>query len=118
MFRSLVAACLLLAVSPLVGCLPGAMTAAPASVTDAPVQLVVRPPAGDGLVTLSLTVKLSGASQFRFFLRTGDRDEELTVESREPHEFVWDAKGLTAGVYSLWVSAYSGGGRFLGASPL
>lgn len=118
MLRLFVASCLLLAVLPTTGCVPGLLTAGPASVSNAPVQLLVRPPAGDGLVSLNLTVKLAGASQFRFFLRTGTRDDELTVAARGEHEFVWDAKGLAAGVYTLWVSAYGGGGRFLGASPL
>lgn len=119
MKRLIVACCLLLTPLLPAACTAGPAVLAPASGTaDAPVQLTVRAPAGDGLVGLSVTGRLSGASQHRFFLRTGTRDDEIKASLRADGEYVWDAKGLAAGVYSLWVSAYGASGQFLGASPL
>ena len=117
MMRSAIAASLCAALL-LSACTAAAPAVQPGVVSDGPLRLSITPPLGDGRVRLSVVVQVADATQFRFFQRTGLSDTELPVTPAGEREFIWEAKGLGAGVYTLWASAYSNGGRLLGSSPL
>ena len=117
MMRSAIAACLCAALM-LSACTAAATAVQPGVVSDGPLRLSVTPPLGDGRVRLSVVVQVADATQFRFFQRTGAVDTELPVTPTSDREFIWEAKGLGPGVYTLWASAYTSGGRLLGSSPL
>lgn len=117
MMRPAIAACLSAALF-LTACTASAPAVQPGLASDGLLRLTVTPPVGDGRVRLSVTVKVAGATQFRFFRRTDGNDDELPVSPAGDREFIWEVRGLGAGVYTLWASAYSDTGRLLGSSPL
>jgi hypothetical protein len=117
MNRSLLA-CWLFAALTMSACTAASPVSVPGAILDNPLQLTVTPPVGDGRVRLSVATTVAGAASYRFFRRNGPNDEELPVSPVGERDFLWESRGLSPGVYTLWASAYTSAGRLLVSSAL